>query len=45
MYALNSYLRLFRFIANSLIGLVVGFCLGVVSQGGSVASVLRLFGI
>lgn len=35
MYALNTFLRLFRFISNSLLGLVVGFVLGlIVGQGG-----------
>jgi len=28
MYALNSFLRLTRFAANSAVGLVVGFILG-----------------
>jgi len=29
MYVLNTFLRLTRFIANTFIGLVVGFILGV----------------
>jgi len=35
MYALNTFLRVVRFISNSFIGIVVGFVLGyLAAQGG-----------
>jgi uncharacterized membrane protein YccC len=34
MYALNTFLRLVRFIGNSLIGLAVGFVLGLLYASG-----------
>jgi len=38
MYALNTFLRLTRFVANAFIGLVVGFMAGV--QFGSFQSLV-----
>jgi len=35
MYALNTFLRVARFVANSFVGLVVGFVAGyLVASGG-----------
>jgi len=33
MYALNTFLRVIRFASNSLVGLVVGFMLGLLVSG------------
>jgi len=35
MYALNTFLRAVRFVANSFIGLVVGFLVGVAYASNS----------
>lgn len=34
MYALNTFLRLFRFIANTIAGVGIGFVIGYVAGAG-----------
>jgi len=34
MYALNTFLRVIRFLANSLVGILVGFALGYMVAKG-----------
>jgi len=36
MYALNTFLRVVRFIANSIVGFIVGFILGLLAGGHDV---------
>jgi len=40
MYALNTFLRLVRFLANSIVGLMVGFVLGVLFGSDQLVSQL-----
>jgi len=43
MYALNTALRLIRFVTTSLVGLVVGFFIGVLWSDGSLADVVKAY--
>jgi len=43
MYALNTFLRLFRFLANTLLGIIVGFILGVLFAEGALSDVIMKF--
>jgi len=35
MYAVNTFLRIVRFVSNTFLGLVVGFVIGVLYSGSS----------
>lgn len=41
MYALNTFLRLVRFVANSIVGIILGFVLGVLYQAGRISEVFE----
>jgi len=41
MYQLNTILRVIRFVANSLIGLALGFVIGVFYATGNVVQLLQ----
>jgi len=43
MYALNTFLRITRFIANSFVGLVVGFILGYFASNFGIDELVRRF--
>jgi len=44
MYALNTFLRVTRFLANSFIGLVVGFIVGyMVASSGTPVALIEKF--
>lgn len=43
MYAINTFLRLVRFITTSLVGLVVGFGLGVLYSNGRLADIVQSY--
>jgi len=40
MYALNTFLRLMRFLTNSFLGLIVGFLLGVLFARGEIGETI-----
>jgi len=43
MYALNTFLRLVRFIGNTILGLVVGFVSGILYSRTSIADFIASF--
>jgi len=43
MYALNTFFRLVRFLANTAIGLAVGFGLGVAYSNGDLGQIINTF--
>jgi len=46
MYAINTVLRVIRFISSSLIGLIIGFIFGyVVAKTGDISSIQKIIGL
>jgi len=43
MYALNTFLRLFRFLTNTLLGIIIGFILGTLFAEGALSDVIMKF--
>jgi len=43
MYALNTFFRLFRFVTNTLFGLVIGFSLGYFVHTGQITEIINRF--
>jgi len=45
MYALNTFLRVVRFLSNSFIGLVVGFMLGLLASEHDISIIPTWLGL